>query len=129
MPKIQKKLSNYSGAAFYLWSISLVVATAQITKSLIEDSTDFRTDILLAVISLILCCLQFFLGKTLGGKQNDRIAGGQSLGQKNTILAIWLAQTYLNPMSAVGAGAYILWQNIINSWQLARHTPHAAKTK
>jgi BASS family bile acid:Na+ symporter len=31
-----------------------------------------------------------------------------------------MAYTYLNPLSSVGTGCYILWQNIINSieiWQ------------
>ena len=43
---------------------------------------------------------------------------GQALGQKNTVLAIWMAYTYLNPLSSVGPGSYVLWQNLINSWQL-----------
>ncbi|KAA6308376.1 hypothetical protein EZS27_039945, partial [termite gut metagenome] len=60
----------------------------------------------------------FFTGKTLGSNYNDRIISGQALGQKNTILAIWMAHTYLNPLAAVGPGFYVLWQNVINSWQL-----------
>ena len=62
--------------------------------------------------------MQFFFGKTLGSLYNDRISGGQALGQKNTILAIWMAHTYLNPLSSVAPGSYVLWQNIINSYQL-----------
>ena len=42
----------------------------------------------------------------------------EALGQKNTVLAIWMAYTYLNPLSSVGPGSYVLWQNIINSYQL-----------
>ncbi|MEG0454683.1 MAG: transporter, partial [Bacteroides sp.] len=75
--------------------------------SLINDSADGQTEILIALGSLVVCCLQFFLGKTLGGLYNDRISGGQALGQKNTILAIWMAHTYLNPLSSVGPGAYV----------------------
>ena len=67
-----------------------------------------------------MCCLQFFLGKRIGARYGERITGGQALGQKNTILAIWLAHTYLTPVTAVGAGSYVVWQNIINSWQLWR---------
>ena len=33
---------------------------------------------------------------------------GQALGQKNTVLAIWMAVTYLNPLSSVGPGSYCL---------------------
>ena len=41
-------------------------------------------------------------------------------GYKRTawVLAIWMAYTYLNPLSSVGPGSYVLWQNIINSYQL-----------
>ena len=37
---------------------------------------------------------------------------------ENTILAIWMAQVYLNPLSSIAPASYVLWQNIINSWQL-----------
>lgn len=49
-----------------------------------------------------------------------RISAGQALGQKNTTLGIWMAHTYLNPIAALGTAAYIVWQNVFNSWQLAR---------
>ncbi|MGL5317864.1 MAG: transporter, partial [Bacteroidales bacterium] len=49
---------------------------------------------------------------------NEVIACGQSLGQKNTILAIWLTHTYINPMVAIAPASYVLWQNCINSYQL-----------
>ena len=104
IPKVHKVLLGYHELAFYLWGISLAIVTAQTLYSLINDPAA--------------CCLQFFWGKTLGSIYNDRISGGQALGQKNTILAIWMAHTYLNPLSAVGPGSYVLWQNIINSWQL-----------
>jgi len=33
-------------------------------------------------------------------------------------LSIWVAYMYLNPVSSIGAGCYVLWQNIINSLEL-----------
>ena len=86
--------------------------------SLVNSDAPVSVEILIALAGLITCCLQFFLGKRIGGHYNDRISGGQALGQKNTVLAIWMAYTYLNPLSSVGPGSYVLWQNIINSWQL-----------
>ena len=47
-------------------------------------------------------------------------SGKQTGGQKNTAFAIWIACTYLSPLSAVGPGCYILWQNIINSIEIWR---------
>ena len=67
--------------------------------------------------------------KTIGSVYNDRISGGQALGQKNTILAIWMAHTYLNPLSSVAPGSYVLWQNIINSYQLWKKRKNEMKIK
>lgn len=104
--------------AFYLWAISLTIVTAQTVSSLIHHSEGGGVKILIALVALLVCLLQFFIGKQIGGLYNERISGGQALGQKNTILAIWMAYTYLDPLSAVAPGSYVLWQNIINSWQL-----------
>lgn len=120
LPKVHQKLLQHHELAFYLWGVSLAIVTAQTFYSLLNDPADGMTEIWIAVGALIACCLQFFLGKTLGSLYNDRISGGQALGQKNTILAIWMAHTYLNPLSSIGPGSYVLWQNIINSYQLWR---------
>lgn len=118
LPKVHKVLLGYHELAFYLWGVSLAIVTAQTLSSLINDPADGLTEIWIALFALFACCIQFFLGKTIGSIYNDRISGGQALGQKNTILAIWMAHTYLNPLSSVAPGSYVLWQNIINSWQL-----------
>ena len=36
------------------------------------------------------CAVQFYLGKRIGTRYSDRISAGQALGQKNTVLAIWM---------------------------------------
>jgi len=119
LPKVNEKIKSYSGAAFYIWAFCLIIAISQVTKAFVEEKSGGITEILLVVCSLILCCLQFFFGKKIGSKYSDRIAGGQALGQKNTILAVWLVyQCGFAPLAAIGAGTYIIWQNIINSWQL-----------
>lgn len=118
LPKVQQTLLGWHELAFYLWAISLAIVTGKTLDSILNYKGDGVTEILIAIAALIVCCLQFFLGKQIGGIYQDRISGGQSLGQKNTILAIWMAHTYLNPLSAIGPGSYVLWQNIVNSWQL-----------
>lgn len=118
LPKVHRRLLTYHELSFYLWAISLTIVTAKTINSLVESPADVTTEIMIAVAALIACGLQFFLGKTIGSIYKDRISGGQALGQKNTILAIWMAYTYLNPLASVGPGSYVLWQNIVNSWQL-----------
>ena len=118
-PKGQEILLKYSKSPFYFWSFALMVVTGKTVKELIElDEHNIQMEISLALISLLICILQFVVGKFLGSRFNNRIASGQSLGQKNTILAIWMSQVFLNPISALAPSTYILWQNTINSWQL-----------
>ena len=83
-----------------------------------QGSENVREEILIALFSLVACSAQFLLGKVIGQRYNDRIAGGQALGQKNTVLAIWMALTYVHPIASIGPASYVVWQNIINSWQL-----------
>jgi len=118
LPKMHHTLAGLQELAFYLWAVALTIVTSQIISSLLKYEEDLTIGVLIAVATFIICCLQFFIGKTLGSVYNDRVSGGQALGQKNTILAIWMAHTYLNPLSAVGPGFYVIWQNMINSWQL-----------
>ena len=73
---------------------------------------------LLLITPLTVCLIQFALGKAIGHHWGDSISAGQALGQKNTVVGIWLTLTFLNPLAAVAPGAYVLWQNLVNGWQL-----------
>ena len=66
----------------------------------------------------MIVCIQFIIGKRIGSAYRDTIAAGQGLAQKNTVLSIWMAMTFLNPQAAIGPGACLLWQNVFNSWQI-----------
>ena len=118
LPKINAKLTSISGLAFYMWAIALTIAMGMTVRSLIEEPTNTHTLILLSLGSLIACLFQFFTGKAIGKASKDTIACGQSLGQKNTILAIWICSAYLNPVTALAPGLYVIWQNFFNSTQL-----------
>jgi BASS family bile acid:Na+ symporter len=116
--RLHRALTALPDLAFYLWTVALAIVTARITQSFLTEPLGGRRLALTGAAIGALCVVQFWLGKTIGGRYGDRISGGQSLGQKNTILAIWMTQTYLNPLAAVGPGFYVLAQNIVNSWQL-----------
>ena len=111
-------LLGMKDAAFYLWAIALSIVMAQTCKSVIDGDATLFDKMAIALGALLICCIQFAFGKIIGGYHGDRISGGQALGQKNTVLAIWMAVTYLNPLSAIAPGSYVVWQNTINSWQL-----------
>lgn len=119
MPGIYKKIQSAQIVSFYLWAIALTIVIGNVTKFVVtQNEGNYILEGIIASISLIICVLQFLSGKKIGKKFGETIAGGQSLGQKNTILAIWLTQTYLNPIASIGPGTYVLWQNLINSFQI-----------
>ena len=120
-PVITAKIASRSFLSFYLWSLALCVVTGRTVVFILkQDGNSHITEILVAIGALVVCISQFIIGRGIGKQYDDTIAGGQGLGQKNTILAIWMAQTYLNPIASIGPGAYVLWQNIINSYQVWR---------
>ena len=129
---------------FYLWVISITILMATVTETVLSTlHSQLPTILWLLLGSFLACLLQFGLGKLIGyhlpapskGKDYQdvlinpaaapttmagvsSITAGQAFGQKNTSLGVWMAQTYLNPLSSLGAAAYIIWQNIFNSAQL-----------
>ncbi len=121
-PKVADGIQKLRSVSFYLWLAALTVTTAQVVDFVIrqgrEQGLTWGKGLSLAGISLVICLVQFFVGRYLGRRYGDAVAGGQSLGQKNTVLAIWLAQTYLNPVSSIAPAAYVLWQTIFNTIQL-----------
>ena len=118
LPGLHHFLLGFRDLAFYLWGVALAIVTAQTVKSLVESNAPVGVEVLIALAGLVTCAVQFYLGKRIGTCYSDRISAGQALGQKNTVLATWMAYTYLDPLSSVGPGSYVLWQNLFNSYQL-----------
>lgn len=119
LPKVAGWVADHSRVSFYIWLVSLVIVVGRTTAFVIDHIvTEARTEIILAIVAGVICVAQFALGRKIGAKYGDTVAGGQSLGQKNTILAVWMAQSFLNPLSCVAPTAYIIWQNIVNSYQI-----------
>lgn len=122
LPRVHSEIKKNKGLSFYLWSIALIIITGKTVQFVIDqESPNYIIELSIALIAFIVCVSQFLIGRKLGKLCNNTIAGGQGLGQKNTILAIWMAQTYLNPISSLGPGAYVLWQNLVNSYQVWRN--------
>lgn len=116
-------VANHQSISFYMWSISLFIVVGGSVSYIINhyDPSHLWQMIWLAVGALAATLVSFAVGRRIGGIFGDRISGGQGLGQKNTVLAIWLAIAYLNPIASVAPAAYVAWQNILNSIQLMRH--------
>lgn len=118
-PKVHSAIGSVQGVSFYLWAVSLVVVVGRaVAFILAEPAAAIPEMIVIALGAGIVCVLQFAAGRRIGRRYGDAVSGAQGLGQKNTVLAIWMALTYLNPIASIGPAAYIVWQNSINSAQL-----------
>lgn len=122
-PKWTVKIAEYNWLSLLFWSVSLAIIFSRTTDIIVNAPKNEMNDIIImALISFVVCILQFTLGKLFGKKLHNSIAVTQGLAQKNTSLGIWLAHTYLsNPLSIIFSTAYSLYQNLINSWQVYRH--------
>ncbi|WP_302380469.1 bile acid:sodium symporter family protein [uncultured Alistipes sp.] len=120
-PKGAQWIGDHGQISFYMWLLSLVVIIGRTTAFIIDlHDASLRTELWLAVAALVLCLAQFKVGRMLGRRYGDAVAGGQSLGQKNTVLAVWMAQSFLDPIASIAPTAYIVWQNFVNSYQIYR---------
>lgn len=117
-PRIHRYLVGISGMAFYMWAVALALAITVTTKAIVHSHEETWEYIGIALASALCCLIQFGLGRFIGRHHGDKIAGAQSLGQKNTAFAIWMAYTFMNPVTALAGGFYSVWHNIINSYQL-----------
>lgn len=126
--KFYQWVISVSNLSFYLWGCSLLIVSGTTVKNIVHAEVAASFLLLIAILALALCLIQFAIGRYIGHFFCSTINAGQALGQKNTAFAIWIAYTYLNPLSTVGPGCYILWQNIINSVEIWQHD-HAIKRK
>lgn len=118
---LHRRIVAVKDLGYYLWAMSLTIVTGVTMKNIFHAQSSVGFIIVIGLLGLVLCIVQFSVGRWIGHFSGHTAEGGQALGQKNTAFAIWIAYTYLNPLSSVGPGLYILWQNTINSVEIWQH--------
>lgn len=118
MHRFHQWVTGVKDLSYYLWGCSLTIVTGTTVKNIAHADTTALFILIIALLGLLLCIVQFATGRFIGHYFDATVEAGQALGQKNTAFAIWIATAYLNPLSTVGPGCYILWQNIINSVEI-----------
>ena len=121
MHRLHQKIISVRDLSYHLWACSLMIVTGTTVKNIVHADTTIALLMAIALLGLVMCIVQFAVGRFIGHYFNHTQESGQALGQKNTAFAIWMAYTYLNPLSSVGPGCYILWQNIVNSIEIWQH--------
>ena len=127
-PKLNEHLQHTGDLPFYLWAVSLCIAIAVSTRSIVHSSVGIVVLALIALMSFFSCIFQFWAGKRIGSRFDsaapplhpEKTTAGQALGQKNTVFLIWMCYTFFTPVTAIAGGFYCIWHNVINSWQLYR---------
>ncbi|MDO4511554.1 MAG: transporter [Bacteroidales bacterium] len=121
LPRLQQWVASKTDLSFYLWGCSLSIVTGITFRNIMNSHAPLSLLATIAVVSFVLCVIQFSVGRNIGRFLGSTVEGGQALGQKNTAFAIWVSSAYINPLAAVGPGCYIIWQNAINSLELYHH--------
>lgn len=118
LPKFVAQVKSVKDLGFYMWCFNLTILMGETLRNILHATVSGWILALLLIVPLLVCLIQFCIGKAVGRHYDDSISAGQALGQKNTIVGIWLTLTFLNPLAAVAPGAYVVWQNLVNGWQL-----------
>lgn len=120
-PHLHNAVRNRPSISFYLWVVALFIVVGKSVGFVMKQPlSSLPQEIALALLALVCCVAQFVIGRKIGARYGDRVSGAQGLGQKNTVLAIWMALTYLHPIASIAPASYVIWQNIINSGQIMR---------
>ena len=118
LPRFVDKVKSVKDLGFYMWCFNLTILMGETLRNFLHATVSGGILALLLIVPLVVCLVQFAIGKAVGRHWDASISAGQALGQKNTIVGIWLTLTFLNPLAAVAPGAYVVWQNLVNGWQL-----------
>lgn len=122
LPRVSGWVERHAQVSFYAWLLSLFFIMGSTTVFIAEyPDLNVAVAVTLAAAALVVCLFQFAAGRFIGRLFGDSLTCGQSLGQKNTVLAIWMAQSFLDPLSCIAPTAYIVWQNAVNSVEIYRH--------
>lgn len=119
-PRLHRRITRNKDLAFNIWAVALSLAMLMTARSIIQSRASFRLLAMIAAASLVCCIFQFAAGRAVGRAYGQAVTAGQSMGQKNTVFAIWMGYSFMTPVSAVAGGFYSIWHNCFNSWQLYR---------
>ena len=119
--RLHRFILSVKNLSFYLWAISLAIISGITVNNIVTAEASALLLFVIALLGFVLCIVQFAVGRWIGHYFGSVVESGQGLGQKNTAFAIWISYTYLNPLSSVGPGCYVLWQNLINSIEIWQH--------
>lgn len=119
--RLARGIRRYSGLSFYFWALALLFTLGQtIDFIFLHGKGNWDVILILGIGAIVICAIQFGIGRIIGERYGDAIGGQQLLGQKNTAMGIWMANTYLSPLASTILAFYSICQNLLNSYQIYR---------
>ncbi len=102
-----------------IWVLNLVVLTAGGVERIEERGYSFREMWPMMLGAALVCLIGFTAGYRLGYPKLKRECS-QGLGQKNTVLTLYMAaQSYATPLAYIGPVFYVFCHNTANAIQIA----------
>ncbi len=118
--KVTRSILKFKDVAFVLFLVNVWLGCGKATHYILyEQYEEWTTLALIALVTIITCLTNFKVGEYLK-RMHHPYAGGLAMGRKNTMFALWLALTFLNPILVLGPIFYILCQNVYNSYQILK---------
>ena len=111
-----------------IWIMNLTIIAGVDTQRVLEMEVSWWDMLPLVVGSLVVCITGFVAGYKLGGRGLKRECS-QCMGQKNTILTLYIAsQWYVHPLAYIGPAFYVFFHNIANALQIALANAESRKS-
>ena len=124
---VRRWIESSPDLGFYCWAVSLALTTGITVRNIIHSGGSVNILLLIALLTLFTSLIQFALGRLIGYRFGRPVCAGQAMFQKNTALSIWVSWLYLTPLASIGAGFYVLWQNMINSYELWHYRTNSSR--
>ncbi|MBB4078708.1 BASS family bile acid:Na+ symporter [Lewinella aquimaris] len=116
-----RRVGPYS---FVLFLSNIAVASGSLSHYLrYESSVPWQFIVIAAGCIGVLLVVNFAMGSRLA-PPGHWVEGSLAFGRKNTMLSIWIALEYINPLVVLGPMLYILLQNIFVAGQIVAVDRH-----
>jgi len=113
-----KQLLRLQFLTFPLFLLNIFVACGNASHFIQNnEAIGFQQLCSIFLLAGVVCILHFQIGAFIGQK-DQAIEFSLGLGRKNTMIGLWLALTYFDPLVALGPICYIVAHNIYNSYQI-----------
>ena len=116
--KLKQTVARLKFISFPLFLTNIVIACGN-ASFFVQNNQEVIGQELMSIFLLVsgLCVVQFQIGALIG-KRNNPLTYSLALGRKNTMIGLWMALSYFNPVIALGPIFYIVLHNVYNSYQI-----------